>query len=252
MSNPSYKERLHHLQVELVKLQKHLIASDLPLLVIFEGRDAAGKDGVIKRIVEHLSPRETRVVALGKPSDQELKSWYFQRYVAHLPKAQEMVLMNRSWYNRAGVERVMGFCSDAQYREFIATVVDFEALLSKSGVQIVKYYLDIDRDEQANRLQARRDDPLKQWKISPIDAVAQERWDDYSQARNAMLLQTHSNVCPWTIVNANNKKRARLAVIRHLLQQVESPAKLFDFKEPNPELIFNFHEKHLTSGQIAP
>ena len=160
--------------------------------------------------------------------------------------------MNRSWYNRAGVERVMGFCSDAQYREFIATVVDFEALLSKSGVQIVKYYLDIDRDEQAKRLQARRDDPLKQWKISPIDAVAQERWDDYSQARNTMLLQTHSNVCPWTIVNANNKKRARLAVIRHLLQQVESPAKLFDFKEPNPELIFSFHEKHLTSGQIAP
>ncbi|WP_041521713.1 polyphosphate kinase 2 [Gilvimarinus agarilyticus] len=252
MSNIHYKESLHHLQVELVKLQKHLIASDLQLLVIFEGRDAAGKDGVIKRIVEHLSPRETRVVALGKPSDQEQKSWYFQRYVAHLPKAQEMVLMNRSWYNRAGVERVMGFCSEAQYRQFIDTVVDFEALLNKSGVQIVKYYLDIDREEQAKRLQARRDDPLKQWKISPIDAVAQERWDDYSQARNAMLMQTHRAHSPWTIVNANNKKRARLAVIRHLLQQVESPARVFDYQEPNPDIIFTFDKKHLHDGHIAP
>ncbi|BFM22171.1 polyphosphate kinase 2 [Gilvimarinus japonicus] len=251
MSKNSYKASLRHLQIELVKLQNYLISNELQLLVIFEGRDAAGKDGVIKRIVEHLSPRETRVVALGKPSDQELKSWYFQRYVAHLPKAQEMVLMNRSWYNRAGVERVMGFCTDAQYQRFMSSVVEFEALLSKSGIQVIKYYLDIGKDEQKKRLQDRRDDPLKQWKISPIDASAQAHWRDYSEARNAMLLQTHSAACPWTVVNANNKKRARLAVIRHLLQQVESPVRVFDYVEPNPEVIFTFEQKHLHDGLIA-
>lgn len=251
MSKNSYKASLQHLQIELVKLQNYLITNELQLLVIFEGRDAAGKDGVIKRIVEHLSPRETRVVALGKPSDQELKGWYFQRYVAHLPKAQEMVLMNRSWYNRAGVERVMGFCSEAQYQQFINSVIEFEALLSKSGIQIVKYYLDISKDEQKQRLQDRREDPLKQWKISPIDAVAQDHWRDYSQARDTMLRQTHSATCPWTVVNANNKKRARLAVIRHLLQQVESPVRVFDYVEPNPEVIFTFAEKHLHDGLIA-
>lgn len=171
---PSYKTELRELQIQLVKLQRHIIKNDLQLLVIFEGRDAAGKDGVIKRITEHLSPRETRVVALGKPSERDTNSWYFQRYSAHLPSRQEMVLMNRSWYNRAGVEKVMGFCSEKEYKQFMKAVVPFEKMLCDTGIQIIKYYLDISRDEQQSRLDDRRINPLKQWKISPIDTTAIE------------------------------------------------------------------------------
>lgn len=247
-----YKKTLRHLQVELVKLQKHLIKNDLKILILFEGRDAAGKDGVIKRIVQHLSPRETRVVALGRPTDRDLSSWYFQRYVSHLPSAQEMVLMNRSWYNRAGVERVMGFCSDAEYEEFMTSVLPFEQMLVQSGIQLFKYYLDISKKEQERRLKDRRINPLKQWKVSPIDKVALKHWDDYSAARNDMLSRTHNGVTPWFVVRADDKKRARLNVIRHLMSRVDCPDKDQHAARPDKEIVFAFDARRLESGDIAP
>ena len=251
-ASADYKSELRHLQIELVKLQRHLIACDLQILILFEGRDTAGKDGTIKRIVEHLSPRETRVVALGKPSDKDRNSWYFQRYVPHLPSKQEMVLFNRSWYNRAGVERVMGFCSDREYMDFMGSVVPLERMLVHSGIQIIKYYLDIDREEQARRMQARHVDPLKQWKVSPIDEVAVAHWDQYSVARNEMFAKSHSEDAPWFVVRANDKKRARLNVIRHLLSTVACPEHDRRQDLPEPEIVFPYDGKHLLSGLIAP
>lgn len=247
-----YKTALRQLQIELVKFQRHLIKFDHKVLIIFEGRDAAGKDGVIKRIVEHLSPRETRVVALGPPSDRDRRSWYFQRYVPHLPSAQEMVLMNRSWYNRAGVERVMGFCSEAEYEQFISSVVNFEHMLTRSGIQIFKYYLDISKNEQRRRLKDRRDDPLKQWKTSPIDEVAVKHWNDYSLARNEMFARTHNAITPWYVVSANDKKLARVNVIRHLMSRVECPDKDEHAACPDPKIVFAYDRKLLKRGMIAP
>ena len=200
------KKVLHQLYVELVKLQKEIISSKLKLLVILEGRDTAGKDGTIKVITKHLSPRETRVVALGKPSNLQEHEWYYQRYSTHLPAAGEFVLFNRSWYNRAGVEKVMGFCSEKQYKSFFKEVTLFEEMLVDSGIVILKYYLDISKEEQKNRLKDREKDPLKQWKISPIDMVAQKHWDDYSEARNEMLLKTNFKHAPWFVVDAVDKK----------------------------------------------
>ena len=197
ITQQEYKEKLHALQIELVKLQRHFIKYDDKILVLLEGRDAAGKDGTIKRIIQHLSPRETRVVALGAPSDRDRSAWYFQRYVPHLPAAREFVLFNRSWYNRAGVERVMGFCTPKEYEEFMETVLNFENMLVRSGIKLLKYYLDISRSEQKKRLNSRRKDPLKQWKVSPIDEKAVKRWDDYSQARNAMFSRTFRRG-PWS------------------------------------------------------
>lgn len=242
-TEPTYKKQLKELQIELVKLQRHIIKNDLQLLIIFEGRDAAGKDGVIKRITKHLSPRETRVVALGKPSERDTNSWYFQRYTAHLPSRQEMVLMNRSWYNRAGVEKVMGFCTEDEYKQFFKMVNPFEKMLCDSGIQIIKYYLDISKDEQQSRLEDRRTNPLKQWKISPIDAVALEHWDDYSAARDEMLRQSHSEHAPWYIVKADNKKCARLNVIRHILFLVNCPDKDQHSKKAKNKIVFPFNEK---------
>ena len=212
-----YKELLHELSIELVKLQKEIIASGLKLLVILEGKDTAGKDGTIKAITLHLSPRETRIVALSKPSDRETHEWYFQRYAEHLPASGEFVLFNRSWYNRAGVEKVMGFCTDKEYKLFFKDVALFEEMLVDSGVTILKYYLDISKEEQKKRLESRKKDPLKQWKISPIDKVAQKHWKEYSAARDEMLLKTNFNGGPWYIVNAENKENAHLALISHLL-----------------------------------
>jgi polyphosphate kinase 2 len=249
---PRYKNALRHLQVELVKLQRHLIQNDLKILVLIEGRDAAGKDGLIKRIVQHLSPRETRVVALGIPSDRDRSSWYFQRYAPHLPSAQEMVLMNRSWYNRAGVERVMGYCSDGEYEEFMTSVLPFERMLVNSGIQLFKYYLDISKDEQRRRLEDRRVNPLKQWKVSPIDRVAIEHWDDYSAARSDMLTRTHGERAPWYVVRADDKKATRLNVIRDLLSRVDCPDKDEHAATPDREIVFPFEPKHLRSGAIAP
>jgi polyphosphate kinase 2 len=249
---PRYKKTLRRLQVELVKLQRHLIKNDLKILVLVEGRDAAGKDGLIKRIVKHLSPRETRVVALGRPSDRDRSSWYFQRYAPHLPSAQEMVLMNRSWYNRAGVERVMGYCSDADYEDFMTSVLPFERMLVNSGIQLFKYYLDISKEEQKRRLADRRVDPLKQWKVSPIDQVAIEHWDDYSAARAEMFSRTHDALTPWYVVQADDKKATRLNVIRDLLSRVDCPDKDEHEATPDREIVFPYHEEHLRSGSIAP
>lgn len=209
----------HGLYIELVKLQNEIIASGRKLLVILEGRDAAGKDGTIKRIIKHLSPRETIVVALGKPSDREEQEWYFQRYTAHLPASGEFVLFNRSWYNRAGVEKVMKFCTPEQYESFFKEVDLFEQTLTNAGFVILKYYLDISEKEQKSRLDERREDPLKQWKISPIDEAASKHWKDYSDARDEMLLRTNFTCAPWFVVNADDKGEARIGLITHLLQQ---------------------------------
>lgn len=252
IKNGNYKHDLKLLQIELVKLQRHIIKNNLQILIIFEGRDAAGKDGVIKRVTQHLSPRETRVVALGKPSDREKNSWYFQRFVPHLPSKQEMVLLNRSWYNRAGVERVMGFCSDDEYEDFMEAVVPFEHMLVKSGIQIFKYYLDISKKEQEQRLKDRKSSPLTQWKISPIDESAQKLWKDYSIARNEMLVRTDNKVTPWYIVRADNKKEARLNVISHLMTHVVCPNKDKHAPKYDPKQIFKFDKKHLEGGSIAP
>lgn len=245
-----YKDRLHQLQIELVKLQNHIIKKNEKILIIFEGRDAAGKDGTIKRITQHLSPRETRTVALGKPSDRELSSWYFQRYTEHLPAAQEMVLFNRSWYNRAGVERVMGFCNEKQYHEFLDTVPDYEQMLVRSGIQLFKYYLDISREEQKKRLKEREQDPLKQWKISPIDRDAQKYWDDYSLARNIMLARTDRLNAPWTLVRANDKKLARINLIKDILFRLQYKDKQEDITIPDSNVVFNYDESYLNNGMI--
>lgn len=246
----SYKKTLKTLQIELVKIQRHAIAHDHRILIVFEGRDASGKDGVIKRIVEHLSPRETRVAALGKPSDHDRRSWYFQRYAPYLPADQEMVLFNRSWYNRAGVERVMGFCTKDELERFLADVGPFEQLLLNAGTQILKYYLDIDRNEQVRRLEDRRTNPLKQWKVSPIDQVAVEKWDAYSAARNEMLVRTNFEAAPWHVVRANDKRKARLNVIRHIISKVDCPDKDLHQADPDSDIVFRFADKHLS--RLAP
>jgi polyphosphate kinase 2 len=234
-----YEQELRLLQIELVKLQRQIISGDLRLLVILEGRDTAGKDGTIKRIVEHLSPRETRVVALGKPSSREEGEWYFQRYVAELPSAGEFAIFNRSWYNRAGVEQVMGFCTEVQYKQFMGSVNEFESLLVDSGTQIIKYYLDIDKKEQALRLESRKTDPLKQWKISPIDEQAQKNWKPYSKARDRMLEKTSSKQAPWTVINANNKKLTHLNLIQDLLSRVSYPGKDAKLLKCDPEIVMH-------------
>ena len=232
-----YETQLKLLQIELVKLQRQIISGGLRLLVILEGRDTAGKDGTIKRITEHLSPRETKVIALGKPSSVEEGEWYFQRYVAQLPSAGEFTIFNRSWYNRAGVEKVMGFCTEAQYQQFMGSVNDFEGLLVDAGIQMIKYYLDIDKKEQAERLESRKTDPLKQWKTSPIDEQAQHQWDAYSIARDLMLAQTSSEKAPWTVVNANSKKHTHLNLIRDLLSRVSYPGKDEKILGVDPKIV---------------
>jgi len=240
LQEDSYEVALRDLQILLVIVQRHIVQHGHRILVIFEGRDAAGKDGAIKRITEHLSPRDTRVVAINKPSDRELGQWYFQRFVPYLPGAGEFVLFNRSWYNRAGVERVMGFCSDSEYQTFIRGVVDFEKMLVDSGIQLIKYYFDIDREEQEQRLEARKIDPLKQWKVSPVDDVALQYWDKYTEARNAMLKRTHHSAAPWIIASANRKKTTRLNVIRDLLQRIQCPDRTEHWAQPDRQVVFEY------------
>jgi len=251
ISKQTYKDSLRKLQVELVKLQRHFIGCNDKILIILEGRDASGKDGTIKRIVQHLSPRETRVVALGKPSDRDRTSWYFQRYVPYLPAAQELVLFNRSWYNRAGVERVMGFCTEAEHEEFMGSVSDFENMLIRSGVKLLKYYLDISKSEQKKRLEDRNSNPLKQWKVSPIDDRAIKRWKAYSAARNEMLARTHNPTAPWTLVRANDKRLARLNIIKDLLSRLHYADKDKRLIRPDPQIVFAFDVSNLENGQLA-
>jgi len=247
-----YKTELRALQFELAKFQNQIMESKRKLLVIFEGRDGAGKDGAIKRITQHMSPRETRVVALDKPSDRDQRLWYFQRYVAHLPAAGEVVLFNRSWYNRAGVERVMKFCSNDEYEEFMRTVPRFEELLTHCGITILKYYLDISKNEQKKRLKERRDDLRHRWKVSPIDASAVKRWRAYSDARNEMFARTHSVFAPWIVVRADNKKATRLNVIRDLLSRTSFDGKDRQADLSNPEEVFLYNKASLENGAIAP
>ncbi|MBV8782742.1 MAG: polyphosphate kinase 2 [Gammaproteobacteria bacterium] len=251
LSGKRYEHELRKLQIELVKVHRRVIEEGLKVLVILEGRDGAGKDGTIKRIVEHLSPREARVVAPGKPSNREQSEWYFQRFVPELPAAQEIVLFNRSWYNRAGVEAVMKFCTPAEHEAFLEAAPRFEKLLVRDGVQVIKYYLDISRKEQARRLRERRDDPLKQWKISPVDEAAQRHWRDYSRARDSMLLRTHHDAAPWIVVRADDKHHTRLNVIRDLLQRIPVHKKPKRRLRPDPQVVREFSER-LLKGWIAP
>jgi polyphosphate kinase 2 len=247
-----YKKELYQLQVELVKLQKYVIEEDIAVCVVLEGRDTAGKDGTIKRFTEHLSPREARTVALGVPSDKEKKSWYFQRYVPHLPSEGEIVFFNRSWYNRAGVEKVMGFCTKKQYKVFMEEVGSFEQMLTHSKMRFFKYYLDISKKEQQKRLEARKTDPLKQWKLSPIDAKAQKMWDAYSKARDAMFNKTSFVYAPWFVVHTDDKKEARINIMKHFLSLNEYPGKDESLLVYDHNIVCTFDPVCQEKGLIAP
>ena len=235
-----YFKNLLRLQGELVKLQDWVVATKHRVVIIFEGRDAAGKGGVIKRITQRLNPRICRVAALPAPNDRERTQWYFQRYVAHLPAAGEIVLFDRSWYNRAGVERVMGFCTDEEYEEFFRSVPEFEKMLSRSGIQVIKYWFSITDDEQHARFLGRIHDPLKQWKLSPMDLESRKRWEAYTHAKEAMIERTHISEAPWWVVQAVDKKRARLNCIQHLLSlmaysEIEHPSIELPARVRNPD-----------------
>lgn len=241
LNNKVYTRELRRLQVELVNLQEWLYENDKKIAVIFEGRDAAGKGGVIKRITQRINPRVCRVVALGKPTEKEKTQWYFQRYVPHLPAAGEIVLFDRSWYNRAGVERVMGFCTDEEYEEFMKTVPEFERMLVGSGITLVKYWFSVSDQEQEFRFYCRMNDPLKQWKLSPMDLESRIRWESYTKAKEDMFERTNIPEAPWYVVPADDKKKARLNCISHLLS-------LFDYKPVEKENIElpnrKFHEDY--------
>jgi polyphosphate kinase 2 len=233
-----YFKELFRLQGELVKLQDWIVATRQKVVILFEGRDAAGKGGVIKRITQRLNPRVCRVAALPAPNDRERTQWYFQRYAAHLPAAGEIVLFDRSWYNRAGVERVMGFCTDDEYEEFFRSVPEFEKMLVRSGIRLMKYWFSISDDEQYLRFLSRIHDPLKQWKLSPMDLESRRRWEDYTRAKEIMVERTHIPEAPWWIVQAVDKKKARLNCIAHLLAQ-------FDYQEvERPEIHLPARERH--------
>jgi len=216
-----FEQELRRLQVELVLLQEYIKAKGLKVVVVFEGRDAAGKGGVIKRIAERTSPRHVRVVALATPTEREKTQWYFQRYAAHLPAAGEMVLFDRSWYNRAGVEKVMGFCTDDEYAEFMRACPEFERMLVRSGIKLIKYWFSVSDDEQEKRFQARIHDPMRHWKLSPMDLQSREKWVEYSRAKDEMFNHTDIKQAPWYVVPADDKRRARLNCISHLLSQIE-------------------------------
>jgi polyphosphate kinase 2 len=230
LKNKAYEAELARLQLELVKLQEWIKTQGLKVVVIFEGRDAAGKGGTIKRITESLNPRVCRVVALGTPTEREKTQWYFQRYVAALPAAGEMVLFDRSWYNRAGVERVMGFCTDEEYREFMRSCPEFERMLIRSGIILIKYWFSVSDAEQEKRFQARIKDPTKRWKLSPMDVESRARWVEYSKAKDEMFAHTDIKQAPWYVVEADDKKRARLNCITHLLS-------LIPYEDLTPEEI---------------
>lgn len=248
-----YFRELIKLQGELVKLQDWVVANRHRMVIIFEGRDAAGKGGVIKRITQRLNPRICRVAALPAPNDRERTQWYFQRYVSHLPAAGEIVLFDRSWYNRAGVERVMGFCSDEEYEEFFKSTPEFEKMLTRSGIQIIKYWFSITDDEQYARFLGRIHDPLKQWKLSPMDLESRRRWEDYTRAKETMIERTHILEAPWWVVQAVDKKKARLNCISHLLSQVKytevnPPEFVMPDRVRNPDYI-----RHaMPQGMIVP
>lgn len=238
-----YEKELRKLQIELLKFQNHVKDKGLRVLILMEGRDAAGKGGSIKRLTEHLNPRGCRVVALSKPSDVERTQWYFQRYVAHLPSAGEIVIFDRSWYNRAGVEPVMGFCTQEEHKEFLREVPKFEEMIISSGIIFFKFYLSVSKDEQKRRFKERLTDPLKQFKISPVDKRSQELWDQYSIAKYSMLLASHVPSSPWTIVSSDNKKSARINLFKYILSNVNYPHKL-------DNSCFKYDEELVRSGDV--
>ena len=242
--NAMYENRLAQLHIELVKLQEWIKNEGLKVVVLFEGRDAAGKGGVIKRISQCLNPRICRVVALSMPTEREKTQWYFQRYVANLPAAGEMVLFDRSWYNRAGVERVMGFCSDDDYREFLRSCPEYERMLVRSGIQLIKYWFSVGDDVQEKRFRDRIVDPTKRWKLSPMDLQSRSRWAEYSRAKDDMFVHTDIKQAPWYVVNADNKKSARLNCIQHLLSMVA-------YKDLTPEPV-ELPQRQIAEGYIRP
>jgi polyphosphate kinase 2 len=255
----SYEEELHKLQIELLKMQKHVKNEGMRIVALFEGRDAAGKGGTIKRIMEHLNPRGSRVVALLAPSDKERTQWYFQRYIQHLPAAGEIVLFDRSWYNRAMVEPVMGFCSDEQNKRFLKDVPMLEEMIVKDGIKLFKFFFSVSKEEQLRRFDSRETDPLKHFKISPVDRMAQDLWDDYTVRKFQMLNETNRTLAPWTIIRSDNKKLARLNCIKHILSNIN-----YDDRIPKKELRtdssilisgieeIRFLEKHLLKPTELP
>jgi polyphosphate kinase 2 len=254
-----YEEELHKLQIELLKMQKHVKSEGLRILALFEGRDAAGKGGTIKRIIEHLNPRGTRVVALLAPSDTEQTQWYFQRYIPHLPAAGEFVLFDRSWYNRAMVEPVMHFCTDEQNKRFLKDVPFLEEMLVKDGIILFKFFFSVTKYEQLRRFDSRETDPLKQYKISPVDRMAQEMWDDYTVRKFQMLNETNRTLAPWTIIRSDNKKLARLNCIKHILSKIDYEDKISEEElRTDPNIVVSgideirFMEEHLLEPTELP
>ena len=240
ISRREYEKTKKELQIELLKMQNWIRETGQRVVILFEGRDAAGKGGTIKRIMEHLNPRGSRVVALEKPTEQEKGQWYFQRYINHLPTAGEIVLFDRSWYNRAGVEKVMNFCSPAEYLEFMRQTPDLERMLTRSGIKVFKFWFSVSRDEQFRRFQARRVDPLKQWKLSPIDLASLDKWDSYTEAKESMFFYTDTADAPWTVIKSDDKKRARLNAMRHLLNRMPYPNKSEEVDlHPDPLIVSN-------------
>jgi polyphosphate kinase 2 len=247
MKRRAFEHELERLQRELVLLQEYIKAKGLKVVVIFEGRDAAGKGGVIKRITERTSPRAWRIAALGTPTERERTQWYFQRYVAHLPAAGEMVLFDRSWYNRAGVERVMGFCSEEEYREFMRSCPEFERMLVRSGIILIKYWFSVSDAEQERRFQARLTDPMRRWKLSTLDLLSREKWVDYSRAKDDMFAHTDIKQAPWYVVDGDDKRRARLNCIAHLLSMIPYE----DVIPPPPELPARPTDDHYVRPPIS-
>ncbi len=238
----TYEEQLEQLQIELLNLQGWAMTEGKRVAIVLEGRDAAGKGGTIRRFIEHLNPRSLRVVALPKPTEEERGQWYFQRYIKQLPNPGEIVFFDRSWYNRAVVEPVNGFCTPTQYQLFLHQVIDFERMLQESGIILIKFWLDTSKDEQAERFEARRDSPLKRWKFSPVDEKAQELWDTYTKYRDVMFEKTHTIQNPWIVVEADNKKKARLGAIQHVLSTIDYEGKgstRVDL-EPDPDIVHKF------------
>jgi polyphosphate kinase 2 len=242
MTRKAYERQKYRLQVELLKLQSWVKREGQKVVILFEGRDAAGKGGTIKRLMEHLNPRGASVVALEKPTIAETGQWYFQRYIEHLPTAGEIVLFDRSWYNRAGVEKVMGFCSDAEYAEFMRQAPEFERNLVRSGIHLIKFWFSVSQEEQHRRFKERKVHPLKQWKLSPVDLASLDKWDDYTKAKEAMFFYTDTADAPWTVIKSDCKKRARLNAMRYLLHKLPYSNKNLEYIGPlDPLLVGRAH-----------
>jgi len=258
LSRRAYEAQKAALQVEILKVQKWVEETGQKVVILFEGRDAAGKGGTIKRFMEHMNPRMARVVALPKPSERERGQWYFQRYIEHLPTAGEIVMFDRSWYNRAGVERVMGFCSPAEYLEFMRQTPEMERMLTRSGIRLFKFWFSVTQEEQRARFKSREQDPLKQWKLSPIDRASLDKWDDYTEAKEAMFFYTDTKDAPWTVIKSDDKKRARLAAMRHFLNALPYPDRDPEVALPPDPLIVGHaghvlqHDAHILGKSLHP